>query len=227
MPIIMAIVSFALLIWIEPASAQKSSAQRTYPVSVSVHSELPELTEQEVKKILADASKVLQKDPGHEDWDDDVACNVTFTLQGPVRTFSSPDKQVFDLDVEDVHRVHADVAAGADFHVKVVERIMFCRGTQGNFRGCSFPPQFRSIIVVHPQKHADDVGQRIYSVPDHVLWAHEFGHLTGLGHRKSKRALMKCGGITDVSVRVNRRECRCLLAGPGPGSCQLPPAQWC
>jgi hypothetical protein len=210
MRIIMAVLFLALLMWIDPASAQK-----TYSVSVSRHSDVA-LTEEQVNKILDGASKLLQKNPGHK-------CNVSFTLQGSVRTFTSLDKVFGDLDIDALHRVDADVA-GVDFHVKVVKEIMFCRDTPGNFRGCAYPPTYRSLIVVRPTKDTD--GHDSFS--EHVLWAHEFGHLTGLGHRKNRRALMKCGGITNVSVRVSRRECRCMLRGPGPGSCKLPPAPlWC
>jgi hypothetical protein len=224
MPIIVAVLPLVLLMWAEPASAQK---QKTYSASVSYHKGLPELTAAEVEKIFADASKLLQKGPNHVDWEDeDVACNVTFTLQGPVRTFPSPDKVFGELDIEELHRVPSDVT-GVDFHVKVVEQIMYCRVTLGDFRGCSYPPEYRTINVVHPKKHTDRNGAPLQNFPDHVLWTHEFGHLTGLGHRKSERALMKCGGVTEKSVEVSRRECRCLLWGPGPGSCQLPPARWC
>jgi hypothetical protein len=210
MQIIVAVLFLAVLVWTEPASAQK-----TYSVSVSRHSDVA-LTEEEVEKILDGASKLLQQNRGYK-------CNVAFTPQGPVRTFASPDKVFGGLDIDELHRVDADVA-GVDFHVKVVKDIMFCRDTPANFRGCAYPPTYRSIIVVRPTK--DNDGRDSFSEP--VVWAHEFGHLTGLGHRKNKRALMKCGGVTDVSVRVSRRECRCILRGPGPGSCKLPPAPlWC
>jgi hypothetical protein len=42
--------------WVEAASAQK-----TYSLSVSRHRPVPALSEGEVKGILADASKLLQK----------------------------------------------------------------------------------------------------------------------------------------------------------------------
>jgi hypothetical protein len=215
MPIIIAILSVALLIWAEPANAQK-----TYSVSISSHTGVPALTEDDVKQILADAAKMLQKPPGHPDTDEDAACNVAFTLKGPVRTFASPSEPVlFDKsDIDAVQAVDADV--DADFHIKIVEKILFCRDTPGEFHGCGYPPQYRSITVIHPQRHAANF-------PAHVLWAHEFGHLTGLGHRKDTDALMKCGGVTDTSVRLKRDECRCLLMGPNNQMCQLPPAFFC
>jgi hypothetical protein len=92
------------------------------------------------------------------------------------------------------------------------------------FRGCGYPPKYRSIIVVRPSKQTDGPGE----FAEHILWAHEFGHLTGLGHTKDKQSLMRCGGVTETSVRVSRRECGCLMKGPGPKACKLPAAPlWC
>src|SRR3981189_500351 len=106
MQIIVAVLFLAVLVWTEPANAQK-----TYSVSISRHSDVA-LTEEEVKKILDGASKLLQQNRGYK-------CNVAFPPQGPVRTFASPDKVFGDLDIDELHRVDADVA-GVDFHVKVV-----------------------------------------------------------------------------------------------------------
>jgi hypothetical protein len=207
-----------------------ASAQTTYSLSVSRHRDVPALSEGKVKEILAGASKMLQKNSRHND-EDDISCNVTFILKGPVRTFASPDTPaVVDEDnIEAVHRVDSN-EAGVDFHVKVVKEINFCRPglpPGSSFEGCSFsPPHFRSIIVVHPDRHKvpHDRGSKY---PDHLLWAHEFGHLTGLGHRRDRFALMTPCSLTEFSnlpdtrVQVNRSECGCLLSGPA--SCPLPP----
>jgi hypothetical protein len=110
---------------------------------------------------------MLQKN-SHHNSDDDVACNVTFKLKEPIRTFGSPDTpEVVDEDhIEAVHRVDSDVA-GVDFHVKVVKEIDFCRqGLIGPFQGCSYsPPDFRSIIVVHPKLHQGPNGPRYPDYP--------------------------------------------------------------
>jgi matrixin len=221
MQIIMAVLPLALLMWVEIASAQ--DPPKTYSVSVSVHKDLSEpLSDGDVEEILDKASKLLQKNSGH-------ACGVAFTLKGPVRIFGSPATPaiVGKRHIKAVHRVGSDVA-GADFHVKVVEEIGFCRGKRGRANGCSFPPKFRSIIVVHPKLHRNREGELVRNFPDHVLWAHEFGHLTGLGHRKDEHALMTNCGVNKDSVRVNEDDCRCLLRGPpGRGPCKLPPALWC
>ena len=214
------LLSLALLMSVEAASAQQ-----TYSLSVSRHRAVPALSDGDVRRILADASRMLQKNPRH-DGDDDVACNVTLTLKGSVGTFASPNTPVVDRDnIDAVHRVDANVT-GVDFHVKVVKEINFCRPDlpAEPFVGCSFsPPDFRSMIVVHPKLHKDAQGRPLSRYPDHLLWAHEFGHLTGSGHRDDDQlALMtRCPlntqflNISDARVRVNSDECRRLLAGPG------------
>jgi hypothetical protein len=255
MQIIMVMLSFALLMGVDAASAQTAQT-KTYSVSVSQHSELSQkLTVEQVNKILVDASKMLQK-PGHVSTDDDNAqCDVTFALKGPIGEFSGVPKIVNrdknNLDIDEVYRVPDP--NGADFHIKIVEKILsFCRvadptiGRPGfppsglGVQGCSFPPNSRSLVVVHPATHTDidnpspDVADpsrdlRMGTFPDHILWTHEFGHLAGLGHRNVAQALMTpCAlnkqfptPVPETQVKVTKDECMCLRSGPG-GICQLP-----
>jgi hypothetical protein len=205
MKIIIITLSVALLMLVNEASAQSA-----YSVSVSRHADIPELNEKRINQILEDASKTLRKD-SVDNGDADVACDVAFTLKGPVRTFGSVDTPadiVNEQHRDAVHEVDSDIA-DVDFHIKVVNNIKFCRPGAGLFNGCAFPVRFRSIIVVLPR---DDF-------PDHLLWAHEFGHLTGLPHRHSKCALMTSCGVAALAsvarVRINREECGCLRGGPG------------
>ena len=71
--------------------------------------------------------------------------------------------------------------------------------------------------------------------PDYVLWAHEFGHLTGLDHRKDEDdpdqdALMNGRDVfqyafdnTLNNVQVSKPECECFLGGPkSSGTCPQP-----
>src|SRR5262249_36593717 len=170
-------------------------AQKEYSLSVSRHQDVPELSDSEVNAILDAASKTLQTNPG-------VAC--------------------IDSDL-----------AGVDIHVKVVEGIKdVCRfASDRGFRGCSWPHDFRSLIVVHPNRHRDFSTNKLMSevfpdkkFPDHLLWAHEFGHLTGLVEHRSdaedpdKDALMHARDVFDYvfhprSVKVNDRECNCFRSG--------------
>jgi hypothetical protein len=234
MRIIIAVLSFTALMWLEPANAQKM-----YAVTVSVHEEVQNgqnvrpLTADEVQDILADASRLFQKDATHPETEDDVRCDVSFALKGEVTAFKDPSSIVKPGELDAVHGIRPDV--DADFHVKVVESIMnFCRFPGKLFNGCAFPPHFRSIIVVHPDFHVDRNRNSIPrgKYPDDRLWAHEFGHLTGLGHRDDERALMTSCPLNEqlakfpdrAQVRVSRHECTCLRWGPGfgpNGTCDL------
>jgi hypothetical protein len=234
MQIIMAVLSLALLILVEPASAQTSAQSATYSASVSVHNDLTQpplqLNPDQVNGILDRASKMLKKNNlAHPESDNDVKCNVTFALNGSIGTFSDPPNAIVNKDNIDAVMNH-NLGADANFHIKVVRKIEYCRpGVDTSQAGCAFsPPHYRTAIVVHPQILAQILGGPF---PDHLLWAHEFGHLTGLPHREDskepgapddKSALMtRCNlkmqfsGMDDTQVQVSRHECRRLLAGPG------------
>jgi hypothetical protein len=196
---IVAIVCLGLLMWVEPAGAQT-----THSLAVSHHRNT-ELSNDDIDTILGDASKVLQKEAGHVDTPNDVACNVTLQRRGAVRTFASrstPAKINEQADRDAVHRENADI--------KVVEVINFCKG-HGPVAGCTWPPEAHSMIIVRP-------GRTLPRVFQHLVWAHEFGHRTGLRHRSDPLALMTICPLSPQAanqVQVSRDECNCFLSGPG------------
>jgi hypothetical protein len=179
-----------------PMCADLASAQSRYSLTVSRHRGVP-LSEDDVDKILDDASKILQKN----------SCDVTFKRNGSVRLFASRDTPKIITDEEDRDAVHQERA-----DVKVVEKIKFCRPELGfqAFDGCSWPPRMgrRSMIVVqNPAEPFPNIGR---------LWAHEFGHRTGLRHRSEPLALMTgCKFLRNPLVQVRQDECNCFLEGPG------------
>jgi hypothetical protein len=197
---IIAIIWLALLIGITSASAQV-----TYSLKVSRHPSVS-FSDQQVDQILADASKMLQKDPHHADATNNVACNVTLQRVGPVQVLSANAPAVIknQSDRDAVHRENPDSDPNV-ISVKIVKKIEFCRPQQGNsFVGCSWPHSFHSIIVVADQKSPK------------LVWPHEFGHHTGLWHRKGlNNALMSPCTLKATNVQVTKSECSCLLAGPG------------
>lgn len=203
---IISIVWFALLTWVNPASAQQ-----TYSLSVGRHPSV-QISDQKVDRILAAASKMLQKSSHHVDSPDDVACNVTFKRTGPIHTFASPNTPAVIKTESDRDAVHSENFDPSVINVKIIKEIDFCRPPQqGKFRGCSWPHQFRSIIVT-----ADAI------FPE-LVWPHEFGHHTGLWHRNGLDALMSPCPLQKTNVKVTQYECSCLLAGPG--GCQAPEPQ--
>ena len=211
----MTFVCIALLASAGPASAAES---RAFTVSVSRHAKTRPLSDEQVRKILAEASMILKK----KDSAEDVACGITFTLSGHVGRFDSPtlgtDGFVRRDDLDAVHRV--DESTDADLHVKVVVGIKeFCRFEGNNFIGCAYPPNFRSIIVFQPPEDLDVLGEppTARAVAYYILWAHEFGHLMGLGHSEERNAVMSICGLAPDQKVVTRHECNCYLSGPGFG----------
>jgi hypothetical protein len=191
-----AIIWLGLLIGIGITPA---SAQVIYSLKVSRHPSVS-FNVQKVDRILADASKMLQK-----------ACNVALQRIGPMQVLSANTPAVIK-DQTDRDAVHAE-NPGPDpkvISVKIVKKIEFCRPQQGNsFAGCSWPHSFHSIIVVANEKFPQ------------LVWPHEFGHHTGLWHRKGLNdALMSPCPLKATNVQITQSECQCLLAGPG--GCQTP-----
>ena len=93
--------------------------------------------------------------------------------------------------------------------VKIVNSITYCAGEDvktGEF-GCAWRPSGlqKTVIVTAP----------IFTGHDGILWAHEYGHTTGLLHRfeQDKKNLMTPCGITVSSKTVNDDECRHFVAG--------------
>jgi len=209
---IIVVLCLGLLMWIEPASAQGP-----HLLTVGHHQDIT-LSDGDVDSILAEASQVLQKN----------TCNVTFGRKGSVDTFASPNTPATIKTADERDAVHSE-----KFDVKVVKAIKFCR-RKGDAVGCSWdppspgqPPQHRSMIVVLQQT------ARLSG----VVWAHEFGHRTGLWHRSEADALMTACPfklVIDLEKNVDERECNCFLGGPGscntpepnpPAKCALPHSQ--
>jgi len=212
MRIAMTIVSIALLALAEPASAAESKS-RTYTVSVSQHADITDpLNDRQVKEILAGASKILK----------DKGCDITFTLKGRVGGFGENRSSLLSVnesEIETVHEISAD--PNAHLHVKVVEDIGFCRSFEGDFNGCAWPINFRSIIVKRVPEEGSPPGDDRGPLSSFV-WAHEFGHLMGIRHSLESNSLMTPCQIKKTDKEVTKDECMCYLAGPGTfGQCDL------
>jgi hypothetical protein len=195
-----AIACLALLM-----SSHRAGAQATYSLAVSRHPSVP-FSEQQVDDILAAASKMLQKTGKPHG----VACNVTLKRSGSIQVFTSPNTPAIINTERDRDAVHRENFDSSIVNFKIVKAILFCKPGAGVFRGCSWPEDFRSIIVTADAK-----------LPEFV-WPHEFGHQTGLWHRKdgNAQAMMSPCPLKRSNVEVTRSECDCLLAGPA--GCKTP-----
>jgi hypothetical protein len=200
-----AIVCVALLMLIESASAQRGHPERTYSLTVSRHPNV-ELSDATVDEILAEASKTLK------------TCNVTFRREGVVRELPADTPSIIKSS-SDRDAVHSQ-----DGDIKVVKEIGFCRIKLAH-RGCAWDPvpeknmpQKKSMIVTEP-RNAKLSG---------LVWAHEFGHRTGLWHRNGKRALMSPCPLKSGDVQITQIECDCFRGGPGSCKPKEPnPAKTC
>jgi Matrixin len=172
-----------------------SAADPTYTLTVSRHASVRDFSENELKQIVRKASSVLQN----------AGCNVTFKVDGPVRTFSSASTPSNIATAADLDQVHSEAT-----DVKIVKEIHCCAQRKGNFAGCSWPPKAGSRSIILTEAGAT-LGNR---------WAHEFGHRMGLPHRGDNHVLMTQTGVTAASMQVSASECRCFL---NEGSCTLPP----
>ncbi len=133
--------------------------------------------------ILTDASNLLQISDGA----DDTACPITLVRNGNVGAFATGTGTInSENDFDDV------IALGGQ--VKVVNAINWCGQLIPNVIGCS-PVGGRSLAVV-----------RFTANQEGNLWAHEFGHDTGLNHRNDANAVMN-PTIGTTRRRVTLAEC--------------------
>ena len=173
-------------------------AQITHLLSVGRHYSVP-FSDEKVDQILAAASKVL----------DDIGCHVALKRIGPVHTFRAPNTPAIinnQTERDEVHKLRFKPDGAVS--VKIVERIEFCRPNFGKalFNGCSWPRHFRSMLVVAEPKP---------QVPE-LVWLHEFGHQTGLWHRRPDDvALMSPCPLTPANLQLTADECKCFRKGPG------------
>jgi hypothetical protein len=197
-----AVLCLALLLGVEPAGAQQ-----VYSLTVSIHKDLPPLTETQADDAFQRASDLLKEGRNQ--------CGLTLKRSGSIGTFDSAPKKIMSLDdLEAVHRVPADV--------KIVESIHFCMGKfdKRSWWGCSWRPEGlpKTVIVARGLSPGPVFGRDLR----YILWAHEFGHTRGLHHRvNDKNALMTPCDIADGNRHITKDECTCYK--DGPGGCPIPP----
>jgi hypothetical protein len=170
------------------------------------------LTEADADDILAVMSDVLRTSHSPND----IECNAAFCRRGFI------DEYAIDDGIVDTEAEMNDVFA-LPHDIKVARGIFFC-GKFISAAGCS---NGESMIV-----RRLSIGSTI----DAINWAHEYGHIRGLGHRDDPNAVM-VNGTTPISRSVDSRECTAFRSGvssgvigvsvPGPASAtavtSLPP----
>lgn len=173
------------------------SDTRRVDVIVHRHSTVA-LTNADADRILADMGTTLQR----KDSPQDVATPVRFVRNGAVRVLPANIAGTIQTQAE----WSALMAAGTG--VKVVQAIRWCGGPGGSIIGCAPVPSAKMNLAV----------VRFSSNQEGILWAHEYGHNAGSGHRQDdRRALMYPSIGSDHNV-INKAESDRFLAGPQPST---------
>ncbi len=167
--------------------AVAQDAQPVREIRVTRFSPSPDLKAHDVELILEAASRIFVK----RDCPGDVACPITlrlerFTHRTHLGTFSSQQEEV---------QAHRDT----DSLVLIVNRIddAACsdRGGAGRILGCTGPANDWMAVVRYPP-----------GIGAGIVWAHEYSHACGNGHREEKCALMRAYLYPD-SKAVSKKEC--------------------
>ena len=158
------------------ASGQESVTHR---LRVSRAGGTGDLTQAQADAIITKMGRILQENDGP----DDVPCDVGFVRDGVIDSFPVPNVILSENDFI--------AAAAGRSDVMVVERINWCGARGSNIAGCTW----LGVSIVQRSAH----------YPGKV-WAHEFGHRKGLGHRSVRNALMN-ESVSSTSRRVSQEEC--------------------
>lgn len=146
------------------------------------------MTDSRLDSILQEASLRA----GRDDFTPDVACCITFSRSGSARSFGTAGDGLDEIDDDsELMSVLNDPVS----RLKVVRMINWCAGPGTNIIGCSFTPG-DGIAVVRLSSMAFEA----------VLWAHEYGHNTGLRHVTDTRGIM-FGTNNGTNNGLDQNEC--------------------
>jgi len=181
----------------------------THWLTVSIHPDVsPPMYQQEVEGILKGASDILQ---GRTPITPHNNCKVEFKFKGFIPFPQSlPADIKNETDLEKVQEVPADV--------KVVNSITYCaeEPQKNGVLGCAWRRDVKLPRTVIVTRWGSAPGDGIAP----VLWAHEYGHTTGLNHRYHKGVLSYSENLMTpcelevVSQPINDDECDHFLKGP-------------
>jgi len=156
-------------------------------LSFANHVDTPsKMTDSALDALFDDASVLI----GRGDFAEDVYCCNALSRLGTAGSFGTTGDGLDRID--DQSELNTVLFAGSQ-RVKVVRAINYCGGPGSNIVGCASRPGSRMVVV------------RI-SGPEDALWAHEYGHNTGLGHNADSRFVMH-GQLSNSASGVSQTEC--------------------
>ena len=169
----------------------QSHAQTAVPtvieLSISQHTLLSnKMTDSRADKILALASKIITD----ANSDTDTACPVEFKRNGSIKMLSGSQLPFEINSRDDFAKIKT-----ADNAVKIVASIGWCGKLLAGAIGCADVGGPKMAVI------------RISGlVEEAILWAHEYGHTSGSGHRDILRQLMRPSLRSDMQ-EVSAAEC--------------------
>ncbi|ANM30776.1 hypothetical protein ABI59_16120 [Acidobacteria bacterium Mor1] len=129
---------------------------------------------------------------GRADSGSDVACCITLSRQGNANSWGSPTD---GLDVITNNSELSQAIGNNSGRFKVVTSIGWCGGPGGGIVGCANTPGSGIVVV-----RLSNLGN------EGILWIHEYGHNTRLGHASGFSRIM-FGSITGVNNSLIQSEC--------------------
>ena len=167
------------------------------------HAQVPSpMTDTRLDAVLAESNRRA----GRADYTGDVACCITVSRLGPGGTFGTAGDGLDFID--DSVELTAVLGNGVS-RVKVVRAINYCGGPGTNIVGCAWTPGHGMAVV------------RLSSVGNEaILWIHEYGHNTGLGHSGSSDHLM-FGSINGGNRGLTATQCDRFHAPSGSAAAIL------
>jgi hypothetical protein len=129
---------------------------------------------------------------GAANYSSDVACCATLRRVGDALSFGNPGDGLDRID----NSSEGNAVIGHNVaRVKVVRAINWCGGTGSNIIGCAYTPGFGMALV------------RLSSLnTEAILWIHEYGHNTSLGHATVSSRIMY-GTATGNNNGLTQSEC--------------------
>jgi hypothetical protein len=146
------------------------------------------MTDSRLDSLLEEATLRM----GRAEFAEDVACCSTLSRSGTAGTFGSSGD---GLDTVDNESELSQVFNAGSARVKIVRSIGWCGGDGANIVGCASTPGSRMVVV-----RMGGLAQEA------ILWAHEYGHNTGLGHVQDSRYIMY-GVNTGSNHALDQSEC--------------------